>query len=170
MKAIVSLCAAFLVAALASFAQAFDCPLGSAVIEPGEQLNGKTDGAHTSSVPIPIQGYQCVKYDKVHKKWIAYRGSAVYAFPAGTVRVWRVDGELFVNANDQVLLRPRKPFLIKGNSPTGVVKDSIQFNAKEKVWVTHVRDTESGVKDAGGDFPEAEYDAYDGNGLAIPGK
>ncbi len=173
MKVIVSLCIAVMAAGFASFALAFDCPLGSAVIEPHEQFKNKFtfDSSTSPVVPIPVQSYQCVKFDKIHKKWIAYRGSKVFAFPADQVRVWRVDGELFVNANGQVLLRPRKPFLIKKNeSLVGEIRDLIQYSEAEKEWKTQVRDLQSGVTEKGGAFPVDKYDAYDGNGLAIPVK
>ena len=153
-------------------AVAWDCPLGSAVIEADEGYREKLGfNMHEGPIePIPVWNYQCVKYDATRKKWLGYRGGHVYVFPAHMVHVWAAEGELVADGKGSVTLKPRGPFVVWGEeSLIGVHVDAISYDAREKVWKTSTRNVRTG-KVATEEYPADEFNAYDKDGRPIPAK
>ncbi|MBQ7607629.1 MAG: hypothetical protein IJU76_06625 [Desulfovibrionaceae bacterium] len=174
MKNIVFKALAVLMVLIASHASslAADCPFGSAVIEAKEAYADKLGfNMHEGPIePIPVWNYQCVRYDNIKKKWLGYRGSHAYVFPAHMVRVWTADGELIPDGKGNVLIKPRGPVVVwEGESLVGEHVDTITYDAKENSWRTTCQDPNTG-KFIENEYPADEFDAYDKNGKLIQRK
>jgi len=147
-----------------------DCPFGSAVIEAREGFKDKLGfNMHEGPVePLPVQEYQCVRYDRRSKAWLGYRGGTAYVFPAEKVRVWAADGELAADENGTVTKKPRLPFVVwSGEFLTGESVDSVTYDAGNNVWKVTRTDPDTGKRESG-EYPADEYDAYDKDGRLMP--